>query len=151
MYTSIPSLIGTWRRDAANTDILQIMNIIVQSFSYNGKPVRFIGSMPIATDVVAALRWVNPEITLRTKVWPEYLERVDLDRAPESIQVIEDAGIYQLIFNCTKSDGQEFEHWMFRVIQPTVQRNLEQIGGLFDKSTQQSLDRAAITQAWKRN
>lgn len=102
-------------------------------FDFKGYEVRFVDGKPVANDVAAVLGYVDPAKTVSTKIFSQnksVTKTVTVDGKYRSITVLEEAGIYQLIFGSKLDSAQAFQQWVFQEVLPSIRKT----GGYGKKS-----------------
>lgn len=94
-------------------------------FAFESQDIRFVDGKPVANDVAAALGFSDPAKTISTKVDKEnrsVTKTVTLDGKRRSITVLEEAGIYQLIFSSKIPAAKKFQQWVFSEVLPEIRK-----------------------------
>jgi len=97
-------------------------NLIV--FDFNDNVVRFVDGKPVANDVAKALGYADPSKTVSTKVDEAYKGVTDLvtPGGKQSVTILEEAGIYQLIFSSKLESAKIFQKWVFEEVLPSIRK-----------------------------
>ena len=90
----------------------------IQLFQFESQEVRFIDGKPVANDVAAVLGYADPATTVYRKVDPEFkgVARTTTPGGMQSVTVLEEPGIYQLIFGSKTESAKRFQRWVFEVL-----------------------------------
>jgi len=93
-------------------------------FTFESQDVRFVNGKPVANDVAAVLGYADPAKTVSTKVKAKYKGVTDLvtPGGIQSVMVLEEAGIYQLIFSSKLESAEKFRDWVFEEVLPSIQK-----------------------------
>ncbi|MDJ0579095.1 BRO family protein [Crocosphaera sp.] len=93
-------------------------------FRFNNNEIRFIDGKPIANDVAKVLGYAHPAKTVSTKVSSKNkgLTKMETPGGMQSVTVLEEAGIYQLIFSSKLETAQEFQQWVFENVLPSIRK-----------------------------
>jgi prophage antirepressor-like protein len=91
-------------------------------FQFDSQPIRFIDGKPVANDVAAILGYANPAKTVSTKVDSEYkgVTKMVTPGGMQSVTVLEEAGIYQLVFGSKLPSAKVFQKWVFEEVLPSI-------------------------------
>ena len=91
-------------------------------FLFESQEVRFIDGKPVANDVAAVLGYTDPAKTISTKVFPQNkgVTKAVTPGGIQSVTVLEEAGIYQLIFSSKLKSAQKFQQWVFEEVLPSL-------------------------------
>ena len=79
----------------------------------------------VANDVAKALGYGRPADTVRKVVWAENKGVAKLE-TPSGIQnmvIINEAGVYQLIFHSKLDSAKQFQKWVFEEVLPSIRKN----------------------------
>jgi len=93
-------------------------------FAFENQEIRFVKGKPVANDVAIALGYNNPAKTISTKVDKEN-KGVTVLATPggrQKITVLEEAGIYQLIFGSKLPSAKKFKQWVFETVLPEIRK-----------------------------
>ena len=73
----------------------------IQLFHFESQEIRFIDGKPVANDVAAVLGYADPATTVYRKVKDKNkgVAKMTTPGGMQSVTVLEEAGIYQLIFS----------------------------------------------------
>ena len=94
-------------------------------FEFEGQSIRWVDGKPVANDVAVALGYADPAKTVSTKVDPDnrsVTKTVTLDGKHRSVTVLEEAGIYQLIFGSKLASAKAFQKWVFSEVLPSIRK-----------------------------
>ena len=79
----------------------------------------------VANDVAKALGYERPADTVRKFVWAENKGVAKLE-TPSGIQntvIVNEAGVYQLIFRSKLESAKQFQKWVFEEVLPSIRKN----------------------------
>lgn len=90
----------------------------IQLFHFESLEIRFINGKPVANDVASVLGYADPATTVYRKVDPEFkgVARASTPGGMQSVTVLEEPGIYQLIFGSKTESAKRFQRWVFEVL-----------------------------------
>jgi anti-repressor protein len=94
-------------------------------FEYENSPVRFVDDKPVANDVAFVLGYADPAKTISTKVKTKYrsvTKMVTVDGKLRDVIVLEEAGIYQLVFGSKLDSAEKFQEWVFEQVLPSIRK-----------------------------
>ena len=94
-------------------------------FDFDSNTIRFVDGKPVANDVAIALGYSDPAKTVSTKVDKEnrsVTKMVTVDGKRRSVTVLEEAGIYQLIFSSKIPAAKTFQQWVFSQVLPEIRK-----------------------------
>jgi anti-repressor protein len=93
-------------------------------FEFDDQEIRFVGEKPVANDVAKALGYADPQSTISKKVFPQNKGVVTLATPGgiQSVKVLEESGIYQLIFSSKLESAQKFQQWVFSEVLPSIRK-----------------------------
>jgi prophage antirepressor-like protein len=97
----------------------------IQLFLFESLEIRFINGKPVANDVVYVLGYADPSKTISTKVSPKnksLTRMVTVDGKLRDVTVLEEAGIYQLIFSSKLESAERFQDWVFSEVLPSIRK-----------------------------
>jgi prophage antirepressor-like protein len=99
-------------------------------FQFDSQEVRFVDGKPIANDVAKVLGYKNPANAIHRRVFSENKGLCNLQTPGgiQSVTVLEEAGIYQLIFSSKLETAQQFQQGVFNDVLPSIRKT----GGYFD-------------------
>jgi prophage antirepressor-like protein len=87
--------------------------------------VRFIDGKAVANDVATVLGYADPASTISKKVFEQnrsVAKMETLDGKQRDVTVLEEAGIYQLIFSSKLETAKEFQQWVFEEVLPSIRK-----------------------------
>ena len=93
-------------------------------FVFEGHDIRFADGKPVANDVAEALGYANPAKTITTKVSAKNkgVTKMVTPGGIQSVTVLEEAGIYQLIFGSKLESAEKFQDWVFSEVLPSIRK-----------------------------
>jgi prophage antirepressor-like protein len=94
-------------------------------FKFKDHEIRFVEGKPAANDVAQVLGYSDPATTIYKKVKAKnksVSKMVTLDGKLRDVMVLEEAGIYQLIFGCKLPIAEEFQDWVFEEVLPSIRK-----------------------------
>ena len=93
-------------------------------FAFNSQEIRFVEGKPVASDVAKALGYVDPQSTISKKVSLKNkgVAKMATPGGEQSVIVLEEAGIYQLIFSSKLESAQQFQEWVFEEVLPSIRK-----------------------------
>ena len=93
-------------------------------FEFESTEIRFVGGKPVANDVAKVLGYKDPAKTISTKVKAKNKGVAELvtPGGRQSVAVLEESGIYQLIFGSKMPSAEKFQDWVFDVVLPSIRR-----------------------------
>jgi prophage antirepressor-like protein len=96
----------------------------VQLFHFESLEIRFIDGKPVANDVASVLGYADPATAVYRKVSEKNRSLAEIaTRAGKRIAtVLEEAGIYQLIFSSKLESAERFQDWVFSEVLPTIRK-----------------------------
>jgi len=99
-------------------------NIAIQLFQFESQEVRFINGKPVANDVASVLGYADPSKTISTKVSPKNRSLTEMvtEAGKRMATVLEEAGIYQLIFSSKLESAERFQDWVFEEVLPAIRK-----------------------------
>ena len=91
---------------------------------FEGHDVRFSEGKPVANDVAKALGYADPAKTVSTKVSAKNkgVTKLVTPGGTQSVTVLEEAGIYQLIFGSKLESAEKFQDWVFSEVLPSIRK-----------------------------
>jgi anti-repressor protein len=101
------------------------MSANIVSYQFDSQNIRFVDGKPVANDVAAVLGYADPAKTVSTKVFSQnrsVTKMVTVDGKLRDVTVLEEAGIYQLIFSSRLDSAERFQQWVFSDVLPTIQK-----------------------------
>lgn len=96
---------------------------MIATFEFDDQQIRFVNGKAVANDVAAALGYKDPAHTVSTKVEPgdKSVCRIQtVDGRLREVMVLEEAGIYQLIFSSKLPSATKFKNWVTREVLPQI-------------------------------
>jgi prophage antirepressor-like protein len=93
-------------------------------FQFEGNELRFVDGKPVANDVAKTLGYVDPASTVSKKVKPKYkgVVKMETPGGVQSVTVLEEAGIYQLIIGSQLPIADKFQDWLFEEVLPSIRK-----------------------------
>jgi len=93
-------------------------------FSFESQDVRFVDGKPVANDVAAVLGYSDPAKTVSTKVSPKNkgVTKTVTPGGVQAVTVLEEPGIYQLIFSSKLESAERFQDWVFSEVLPSIRK-----------------------------
>lgn len=93
-------------------------------FSFDSNEIRFVGGKPVANDVAVALGYADPQSTISKKVQPKNkgVAKMETPGGTQSVTVLEESGIYQLIFGSKLDQAEKFQDWVFDEVLPSIRK-----------------------------
>ncbi len=78
----------------------------------------------VAKDVAVILGYNNPRDAVRNHVYDDDkgVEKIDTPGGKQKFTIVNESGIYSLIFGSRKIDAKEFKHWVTSEILPSVRK-----------------------------
>jgi prophage antirepressor-like protein len=93
-------------------------------FAFESQEIRFVDGKPVANDVAKVLGYKNPANAVNRMVKASNKGLCDL-QTPSGIQsttVLEESGIYQLIFGSKLPAAETFQQWVFSEVLPSIRK-----------------------------
>jgi prophage antirepressor-like protein len=93
-------------------------------FAFESQEIRFVDGKPVANDVAKVLGYKNPANAVNRMVKASNKGLCDL-QTPSGIQsttVLEESGIYQLIFGSKLPAAESFQEWVFSEVLPSIRK-----------------------------
>ncbi|MFM6018018.1 MAG: Bro-N domain-containing protein [Dolichospermum sp.] len=97
----------------------------ISIFEFESQSIRFVDGKPVANDVATVLGYADPVKAVSTKVKDKnksVTKMVTVDRKLRDITVLEEAGIYQLIFSSRLPAAEKFQDWVFEEVLPSIRK-----------------------------
>lgn len=96
----------------------------IVSFEFESQDIRFVDGKPVANDVASVLGYADPQSTISKKVCSENkgVAKMVTPGGIQSVTVLEEAGIYQLIFSSKLESAKRFQQWVFSEVLPTIRQ-----------------------------
>jgi hypothetical protein len=93
-------------------------------FRFDSQDVRFIDGKPVANDVARVLGYSDPAKTVSTKVDSDYkgVTKMVTPGGTQTVTVLEEPGIYQLVFGSKLSSAKKFQRWVFEEVLPSIRK-----------------------------
>ena len=93
-------------------------------FQFESQEIRFVDGKPIANDVAIILGYADPQSTISKKVSAKNkgVAKVETPGGIQSMTVLEEAGVYQLIFSSKLPDAEKFQDWVFDDVLPSIRK-----------------------------
>jgi len=102
------------------------MNSLVV-FQFDNQDIRFVNGKPVANDVALVLGYKSPADTIRQRVDDDYkgVDKVSTPGGIQSVVVLNEPGIYQLIFGSKLPSAKSFQQWVFEEVLPSIRKTGE--------------------------
>ncbi|MFM6278459.1 MAG: Bro-N domain-containing protein, partial [Dolichospermum sp.] len=96
----------------------------ISVFEFESQSIRFVDGKPVANDVAKVLGYADPTNTVRKKVDTEYkgVAKMATPGGIQSVTVLEEAGIYQLVFGSKLPSAKIFQKWVFEEVLPSIRK-----------------------------
>jgi prophage antirepressor-like protein len=96
----------------------------ISVFNFDSQEIRFVDGKPVANDVAKVLGYADPSKTVSTKVDAENkgVTRMVTPGGSQSVMILEEAGIYQLIFGSKLPSAKAFQKWVFSDVLPSIRK-----------------------------
>lgn len=93
-------------------------------FNFKGHEIRFIDGDPVANDVADVLGYADPASTVSKKVKPKYKGVAKMATAGgiQTVIVLKEGGIYQLVIGSKLESAEEFQDWLFEEVLPSIRK-----------------------------
>jgi hypothetical protein len=93
-------------------------------FRFDSQDVRFIDGKPVANDVARVLGYKDPAdaVYRLVKAKNKGVCKSQTPGGTQSVTVLEEAGIYQLIFSSKLSCAEKFQDWVFEEVLPSIRK-----------------------------
>jgi prophage antirepressor-like protein len=97
----------------------------LQLFQFEEQEIRFVDGKPVAIDVARVLGYKDLAPTINRKVDSEYkgVAKISTPGGMQSVFVLEEPGIYQLIFGSKLPSAKVFQKWVFEEVLPSIRRD----------------------------
>lgn len=94
----------------------------LQVFCFESQEIRFVEGKPVANDVAMVLGFKNPADAVYRLVDKENkgICKIQTPGGIQSVTVLEEAGIYQLIFSSKLESAKKFQRWVFSDVLPSI-------------------------------
>ena len=99
-------------------------NSAIQVFQFESLEIRFIEGKPVANDVASVLGYADPATAVYRKVAEKNrsLAEIATGAGKRMATVLEEAGIYQLIFSSKLESAERFQDWVFSEVLPSIRK-----------------------------
>lgn len=79
----------------------------------------------VANDIAKALGYERPADTVRKVVWKENkgVAKLETPSGTQDMVIINEAGVYQLIFRSKLESAKQFQRWVFEEVLPSIRKN----------------------------
>lgn len=97
----------------------------IQLFHFESQEIRFIDGKPVANDVAAVLGYKSPADAVYRLVKEKnksVCKTQTVDGKLRDVTVLEEAGIYQLIFSSKLESAERFQDWVFEEVLPSIRK-----------------------------
>ena len=96
----------------------------LQLFQFESQEIRFVDGKPVANDVASVLGYADPAATVSKKVSEKNrsLSEMATGAGKRMATVLEEAGIYQLIFSSKLESAERFQDWVFSEVLPSIRK-----------------------------
>jgi hypothetical protein len=96
----------------------------LQLFNFESQEIRFIGDKPVAIDIAKVLGYKRPEKAVYDIVKAKNKTEANIQTAVgiRTVFVLEEAGIYQLIFQSKLPNAERFQDWVFEEVLPSIRK-----------------------------
>lgn len=96
----------------------------LQLFNFESQEVRFIGDKPVASDIAKVLGYADPANAVNRIVKAKNKTEANIQTAVgiRTVFVLEEAGIYQLIFQSKLPNAERFQDWVFEEVLPSIRK-----------------------------
>jgi prophage antirepressor-like protein len=103
---------------------IEEVELIVIHCLFKDQEIRFVDGSPVANDVAAVLGYKDPANAVNRLVKSKNKGVCDLQtpRGIQSVAVLKEAGIYQLIFGSKLASAEEFQDWVFEDVLPSIRK-----------------------------
>lgn len=97
-------------------------NLVAYIFQDN--QIRFVDGKPVGTDVAKVLGYLRPGEAVNKRVTKEnkHITDVQTSGGRQSMAVLEESGIYQLIFGSKLPSAIVFQNWIFKEVIPEIRK-----------------------------
>lgn len=94
------------------------------TFIFKDNEIRFVEGKPVANDVAYTLGYADPAATISKKVKPKYkgVAKMETPGGTQSLIVLEEGGIYQLVLSSKLPEADEFQDWLFEEVLPSIRK-----------------------------
>ena len=96
----------------------------LQLFNFESQEIRFIGDKPVAIDIAKVLGYRHPADAVKRIVKAKNKTEDNIQTAGgiQTVFVLEEAGIYQLIFQSKLPNAERFQDWVFEEVLPSIRK-----------------------------
>ena len=96
----------------------------ISVFQFDSQEIRFVDGKPVANDVAKVLGYADPVSIISKKIDTEYkgVAKMATPGGMQSVTVLEEAGIYQLIFGSKLPSAKAFQKWVFEEVLPSIRK-----------------------------
>ena len=93
-------------------------------FCFEGQDVRFVDGKPVANDVAKILGYADPAKTISTKVKDKHkgVTKMVTPGGIQSVTILEEPGIYKLVFGSKLPSAEKFQDWVFEEVLPAIRK-----------------------------
>lgn len=94
-------------------------------FEFENQEIRFVDGKPVGNDVALALGYQDPSDAIYRKVKTKnktLCKTQTVDGKNREVMVLEEAGIYQLIFGSKLASAEAFQDWIFEQVLPAIRK-----------------------------
>lgn len=93
-------------------------------FGFDGQEIRFVDGKPVANDVATVLGYKNPADAVYRIVKDKNkgICKIQTPGGMQSVSILEEAGIYQLIFGSKLPSAEKFQDWVFEEVLPAIRK-----------------------------
>ena len=94
-------------------------------FQFDSQEIRFVDGKPVANDVATVLGFKNPAdaVFRLVKDKNKGVCKTQTPGGMQSVTVLEEAGIYQLIFSSKLPSAEKFQDWVFEEVLPAIRKS----------------------------
>lgn len=100
------------------------MSTKITIFQFDCQEMRFVDGKPVANDVAVVLGYKNPAdaVFRLVKDKNKGVCKIQTPGGVQSVMVLEEAGIYQLIFGSKLPSAEKFQDWVFEEVLPEIRK-----------------------------
>ena len=93
-------------------------------FEFESDKIRFVDEKPVANDIAHILGFKDPAnaVNRLVKAKNKGVCKVQTPGGIQSVTVLEEAGIYQLIFSSKLPSAEKFQDWIFEEVLPAIRK-----------------------------
>lgn len=97
---------------------------IIAVFQFDDSEIRFVDDKPVANDVAAVLGYKDPAnaVNRLVKETNKGVCKLQTPGGIQSVTVLEEPGIYQLIFGSKLPAAERFQDWVFNEVLPSIRK-----------------------------